>query len=529
MLAAILTAETLITYATTLAFYIHLCALPPDSRPDMASHPILTRLLQLKEGVAMLEDLDFAAGESSDVDPLEDGERTEEDEELARLMKNSKAGIMMQQIAATKGGAGRTAGAGAGDEEDEEDEVEGYYDEEEDMQGLWHTAGLEDGELDDLLADVGAEDAEEEAKMNKKSKVKEKKSKEGKKEKKDKKDKKKKTEAVDLYADDASMEDDDDVSSAHQFTPLEEPAFFSASKKTKSKDRTTASDDILGDPTALNEADATDKERRKRSLQFHTSKIASTSARRAAARAQRLGGDEDIPHRDRQAARDAALRKNSQGGVGEDLDGSEWTEKDKKRAREVRDEDGDDADGDDGDAYYDLVKRRKTDKQEAKEAAHEEFRAAKLCVILCLCLIRADRQRLVRGRVARRRTSSAHSRHREEQGPHASSSQDGPEPPCQEEAGVREGEAEGRLAAGCIQGRTGCPGRILLRREDRYQPSHQVEEVLGGWPITSCVDRGMGILQRCMMHLSTLSLLSPSRRRTPFLEHARRGRCWLRG
>ena len=344
----------------------------------------------------MLEDLDFAAGESSDVDPLEDGERTEEDEELAHLMKNSKAGIMMQQIAATKGGAGVMAGAQEGDEEEEDDDEQGWYDEEEDMQGLWHTAGLEDGELDDLLADVGAEDAEEEAKMDKRSKSKKEKrtkegkkekkekkeeeDKKGKKEKKEKKDKKAKTKAVEVDSDDATMDEEDDESSAHHFAPLEEPAFFSASKKSRSKDRQTASDDILGDPTALNEADATDKERRKRSLQFHTSKIASTSARRAAARAQRLGGDEDIPHRDRQAARDAALRKNSQGGVGEDLDGSEWTEKDKKRAREVRDEDGDDADGDDGDDYYDLVKRRKTDKLEAKEAAHDEFRAAKLYV-----------------------------------------------------------------------------------------------------------------------------------------------------
>lgn len=380
-----LIAETLITYATTLAFYIHLCALPPDSRPDMSNHPILARLLQLKEGVSMLEDLDFAAGESSDVDPLEDGERTEEDEELAHLMKNSKAGIMMQQIAASKGGAGMMAGVMNGDEKDEDDDGEGWYDEEEDMQNLWHTAGLEDGELDDLLADVGAEDAEEEAEMDKKSKAKkEKRSKESKKDKKDKKEKKEKKEkkskasVIEADSDDISMDGDEDASPAHQFAPLEEPAFFSASKKSKSKDRTTASDDILGDPTALNEADATDKERRKRSLQFHTSKIASTSARRAAARAQRLGGDEDIPHRDRQAARDAALRRNSQGGVGEDLDGSEWTEKDKKRAREVRDEDGDDADGDDGDDYYDLVKRRKTDKQEAKEAAHDEYRAAKL-------------------------------------------------------------------------------------------------------------------------------------------------------
>ena len=335
----------------------------------------------------MLEDLDFAAGENSDIDPLEGGEPTDEDAELAELMKAKKE-LMAKMMIATERGKGMPVG------DDDDDEEEGWYDEQEDMENLWQQAGLEDGELDGLLAD--ANDSDEEApKKKKKSKSEKsgKKDNEAKKEKKDKKKKKSKTAEV-SEIDLASLEEDQPTTNGHAFAPLEEPAFASA-KKSKKSERTSNSDDILGDPTALNDADATDKERRKRSLQFHTSKIASTSARRTAARNQRLGGDEDIPYKDRQAARDAALRKNSQAAVGEDLDGSEWTEKDKKRAREVRDEEAG-SDGSDGDDYYDLVKRRKTEKKEAKEAAHEEYQASKLSVIAILDKsVTTDEQRRV--------------------------------------------------------------------------------------------------------------------------------------
>lgn len=314
----------------------------------------------------MLEDLDFAAGEDSDIDPLEGDEKTEEDVELAELMKAKKELMARMQIAS---GSGMEV---MPDGEDEDEDEEAYYDEEEDMENLWHQAGLEDGELDDLLADADADEEEQEAPAKKSSKK-------DKKKKKASSEKSKKPKSKVLDEEDLDQDAEETSKPAHSFTPLEEPTFVS-SKKTKSRDKAARNDDILGDPTALNEADATDKERRKRSLQFHTSKIASTSARRAAARASRLGGDEDLPYRDRQAARDAALRKNSMADAreGEDLDGSEWTEKDKKRAREVREEDGDDAGEDDGEDYYDLVKRRKTAKAEAKAAAHEDYQAAKL-------------------------------------------------------------------------------------------------------------------------------------------------------
>jgi U3 small nucleolar RNA-associated protein 3 len=268
--------------------------------------------------------------------------------------------------------------------EDDEDELDGIQEMEdddfEDFDDSWKGAGLDEDELAGLLADADEDEdmsEEEEVAPVKAKKVKTKSTKE------DKKAKTKTTE--DGKKKRVRKVKEPAPEPIANFTPLAEPSFYS-SKKSKSPRTLSADDDTLGDATSLLDADASDKERRTKSLRFHTSKIASTSNRRAAARQQRLGGDEDVPYRDRQKARDAALRKNSSAAAqegGEDLDGGEWSESDKKRAREVRDEVGDDdAVGNDDGAgeYYDLVKRRKTEKIEEKEAAHEARQAEKLYV-----------------------------------------------------------------------------------------------------------------------------------------------------
>jgi U3 small nucleolar RNA-associated protein 3 len=271
--------------------------------------------------------------------------------------------------------------------EDDEDELDGIQEMEdddfEDFDDSWKGAGLDEDELAGLLADAEEDEdmsEEEEVAPVKTKKVKTKSTKE------DKKAKTKTTE--DGKKKRVRKAKEPAPEPIANFTPLAEPSFYS-SKKSKSSRQLSADDDTLGDATSLLDADASDKERRTKSLRFHTSKIASTSNRRAAARQQRLGGDEDVPYRDRQKARDAALRKNSSAAGqegGEDLDGGEWSESDKKRAREVRDEVGDDDAGEDDGAgeYYDLVKRRKTEKIEEKEAAHEARQAEKLYVPLLL-------------------------------------------------------------------------------------------------------------------------------------------------
>lgn len=392
-------AESLLAYATTLAFYVHLAALPQSQRPDLADHPIINRLLELKKAVSDLQELDFAAGSVSDGDPLvkdlADQLDMNGDGEID-LSTEEKKLAFMDLLNKMREAEGSGVEVMDGDE-DEEDEDEDY--ELGDFDDSWKIPGLEEDELDDLIADANGEDVypdtiktipSDKAKKLKVKSTKEKKS--------------KKT---------ASTSTDDEQGGKKKrsrkpkgepstpigsFTPLAEPAFYSsASESTKSKSKKgksprstqiSADDDTLGDATALLDADASDKERRTKSLRFHTSKIASQSARRAAARAQRSGGDEDVPRRDRQKARDAALRKNSANSQdgGEDLDidgpGGEWSESERKRAREVREDGPDETEIDDGaNDYYDLVKRRKTEKAAEKEAAHEDRRAEKLCVL----------------------------------------------------------------------------------------------------------------------------------------------------
>ncbi|GMK53783.1 hypothetical protein CspeluHIS016_0103690 [Cutaneotrichosporon spelunceum] len=332
--------QSLLTYATTLAFYIHLCALPEDERPDLSSHPVINRLLELKQGLAALEDLDFDAGSVSDKGP-ELFVRPDEDED--EDMAEAKRELMARMFAGELPGAeGMTL-----------DEFDRMHEEDEEEDGnLWHQAGLEDGEVDGLLADQGEP-----------LKVK------SKKEKGKKKERGRKKKSKD------AQDEDEDVPTPVAFTPLAEPEFVATKKKSKKAPKLSAGDETLGDLLDLTDADAGDKEHRKRSLQFHTQRINSMANRRSAARERRAGGDDDIPYRSRQAARDAALRKNApKGDGGEDL-GGEWTESDRKRAREVRDEA--DEGPNEAEEYYDLVKRRKVAKDSAKEEAHEEFREAK--------------------------------------------------------------------------------------------------------------------------------------------------------
>ncbi|ORY30608.1 Sas10 C-terminal domain-domain-containing protein [Naematelia encephala] len=341
--------QTLLTYATTLAFYLHIVS--SQRTPDISYQAILQRLLELKQGVSMLEDLDFAAGSVSDGDPLlttalENEDDDEDDEELM----DGKRELLAKMLA---GGSGF-------DMEDADD--------------LWSRESLEDGELEEIMMDMDADDDEEAqlkdlllaAKKRGKAKKAKKSSLDGDKKKKKNKDKKDKT----------------DMTST-SFATLAEPEFYSSTTAKKSKKSTPAiyndQDDTLGDPTSLLEADASDKAQRKRSLQFHTSKIAATSARRAAARAQRMSGDEDVPYRDRARARDAVLRRNGVDAVGEDLPaGGNAAEPEKYKKGKKRTAEDDEGDGDDAEGYYELVKRRRTEEKAAKVAEHEAAIASKL-------------------------------------------------------------------------------------------------------------------------------------------------------
>ncbi|KAJ7758492.1 Sas10 C-terminal domain-containing protein [Mycena maculata] len=99
--------QALLTYATALAFYLHLRSSEKYARrPDLLrEHPVLARLLTLKQSLITLEELDFAASDSepgsndkdSDNDVLVDAEQLWkldrmqglEDDELEDLLKDA--------------------------------------------------------------------------------------------------------------------------------------------------------------------------------------------------------------------------------------------------------------------------------------------------------------------------------------------------------------------------------------------------------------------------------------------------------
>ncbi|KIY44828.1 hypothetical protein FISHEDRAFT_67354 [Fistulina hepatica ATCC 64428] len=305
--------QTLLTYATTLAFYLHLRASEKYARrPEtLQNHPILQRLLTLKQAISTLEDLDFAA---SDDEELDEDELDDPDEDLML------------------------------DGSDEDIELT-------DAQALWladKENGLEAGELQDLVKDSRAPVSP--------------------------------TLVVSSQAKDDAGNGEPRPAKKRKISKksiapvfdLVEPTFSGPSS---SSSKTSASapapvDDAFGEATALQAVDATDKRARTKSLRFYTSRIESASARRQGARNAAMGGDDDIPYRERRKEKEARLANEAakkplgQGGEDLDPDGPE-PPMDVKEA---------DVEGPDG--YYELVRRASSEKKAKKKAEYDAARAA---------------------------------------------------------------------------------------------------------------------------------------------------------
>jgi len=230
-------AEALQTYVTTLAFYYYLRLSPKYiAKPDLlASHPILSRLLTLKQALSSLEDLNFNVSDSnSEFDE-------DEDEDMDMLFGKRGSIVDAEELEALK-----------------------------------------------LEAEAGFEEESNPAPKKRRTKV--------------KKDKSKKRPVQPTF-------------------DLEEPTFTPTRSSTKALSGDT---NTFGEATSIEHSDATDKKARKRSLQFHTSKIAGASARRQGARLNALGGDDDIPYQERKKDKDIKLRARSGlGEGGDDLDGDD--------------------------------------------------------------------------------------------------------------------------------------------------------------------------------------------------------------
>ena len=157
---------------------------------------------------------------------------------------------------------------------------------------------------------------------------------------------------------------------------LVEPDYIhSKTSSSRSANANTNSDiaDAYGEATSLAHADQADKSARKKSLRFHTSKIESVSTRRAGVRNNAVGGDDDIPYRERRKEKEARLarevekKRKKRGDGGDDLDVVPLA---RKRSREdIEDDEG-------ADEYYELVKKKSKDKKEEKKAEYEQAREA---------------------------------------------------------------------------------------------------------------------------------------------------------
>ncbi|KIY67121.1 hypothetical protein CYLTODRAFT_422822 [Cylindrobasidium torrendii FP15055 ss-10] len=302
--------QTLLTYATTLAFYIHLRSTEKHAQhPELLrTHPIMSRLLTLKQSLITMEDLDFGNSDS---------ERDSEEEDDLDI-----------------------------------DDGEFDIDEDDDAEHIWgldKNAPLEDNELNDLLEDAQEETAvplptirikplqvqpiSEPSRPKKKRKA------------------------------------NSGESKPAVVFDLVEPDVVSSSSSAPGK--MDVADDGYGEATELQHADAMDKKARKKTLRFHTSKIESASARRKGARNEAVGGDDDIPYKERRRQKDirgeaeAKRRLEKQGGADLDDADSEVNMQEWKGT-------GMDVDTQDDDGYYDLVKKQKQEKKEARKVAHEE-------------------------------------------------------------------------------------------------------------------------------------------------------------
>jgi U3 small nucleolar RNA-associated protein 3 len=286
--------EALLTYATTLAFYFHLRASEKYAqRPELLqSHPILFRLLTLKQSLSTLVDLDFSF--SDDSDDSEDEVSLEDTDDCDVSIQNEQ---------------------------------------------LWRHAkrkGLEDNELADLLQDAGLEDQTPLPRLR------------------------------------SGVEDSPRPQKKHKSISqpskpavpafdLEEPVFQSSKSRPSVQDTSQA--DVFGEMTSLRPADAADKQARKKSLRFHTWKIESASARRQGARANAMGGDDDIPYRGRK--KESRVTKDK-GMGGEDLDDVEPLSRNLNMV----------GNGDDGDEYYEYIKKQTKERKEGKKAEYDDARAA---------------------------------------------------------------------------------------------------------------------------------------------------------
>ena len=328
----------------------------------MKSHPVLERLLALKQSLSTLEDLDFDMSDSQsgeDGGLADDFDESDEDLEL--------------------------------DDEEEEEAFDLFN---RTKGGKKKKPRLESNELQELLKDAETDISDLTPAVNGAGFP-------------ERKRRRSAREPLPLDQEEAiseppkkkqKIDKDKDSKSRAPVFDLVEPEFEYSTSKPVPSSSTSDVADSFGEQTVLQPFDAADKKARKKSLRFHTSKIEGGVTRRDKGVKNLMGGDDDIPYKERKKQKEIREAKESakkgRGLGGDDLsDGDPEVDMDvdfagfgghavgKKRRR------GDSGEGDgdvDPGEYYSLVERSAKEKKE-KKAEYDAAKAAERYVSPNFC------------------------------------------------------------------------------------------------------------------------------------------------
>ncbi|GAA98444.1 uncharacterized protein L969DRAFT_94195 [Mixia osmundae IAM 14324] len=317
--------QILLTYLSVATFYLHLRAThSPDQQRDL-QEAVFIRLAELRQVLADMTDLDLGIDDSDD----EKGHTSASDEsdpltdEDMMLLRNGSDGpdepVTLNDLANLNQGDLRTL---IGD--------------------------LDDAEIEALIAEQKAQLATSPAVASPQKK-------------------KRKSDGA------AGVPNPEKAKKAKM---VPEESYFSApllqleplplhARDIPSADRT---DDFV-DPLSMSATDSADKESKKRSLKFYTAKIDAKSKRAEAGQTSRPGGDEDVPYRSKERARQAVLQRQQHlrdsRAQRADLDGADFDANDLEAAGAINAVDAD------AEGYYDLVTSKKAKAKQDKQEAHD--------------------------------------------------------------------------------------------------------------------------------------------------------------
>ncbi|KAF9267523.1 hypothetical protein L218DRAFT_978073 [Marasmius fiardii PR-910] len=320
--------QTLLTYATTLAFYLYLrserqYALKPEL---LNSHPVMKRLVVLKQSLVTLEDLVFTVEGSEDNEDLYD----EDEEEESDLEEGEEEGMDYEEMLRDA----KLLWQNEYGEEDDDDEFLPLSSKSKRKDRKAKSKTFIPTADDDLDSDVGASLSVPEPPKKKRKIL------------------------------------NGTTSTATTITKPEfdliEPVFSTSEPPSSRVGNTGVDISAYGDPTSLHTSDSLDKSQRKKGLRFHTSRIESTSAKREGARNQAMGGDDDVPYRERSKRILTVAKGKGKRDLGMDLDDKEPDSRPQDAIEE----------GEDG--YYDLVAKASKERKVKKREEYERERGERL-------------------------------------------------------------------------------------------------------------------------------------------------------